>query len=354
MLGLRDISRIVADQSDYTLNVVLTEACPVGCAHCAPSCVPNGRDTVDIAALDAWLGTGDPVFRYIVATGGEPFARERALEALCRLGQQRCLPMAALTSAFWAISPTRAKIVLRKLKDAGLHSLTVSVDRPHLERLPQQRIRNAIVAAKELGLGVAISFRHDGLQVSAADSDWLAEVLADTIPLIDGLTSAPIQPLGRGADGAVVGPVDVAGPRLCPAWGVTVLPRDRIALCCGALAEPEAHLQAGHLTPDGAWKAVHRARSSALGLILRTEGLTALLETACVAAWGGSSKRSYHPFDWCGLCSDLLADPEAMSAIATVHGRDENLRRLAVARLLALGDGWPLAHLEQLENIACG
>ena len=110
---------------------------------------------------------------------------------------------------------------------------------------------------------------------------------------------------------------------------------------------PHPVLEIGQLEPLGAQTITERTRFSALGLILQSEGLTTLLEWAKKENVQGL-KNHYHPFDWCGLCGDLLSDPAIVRKILAVFATQSNLRRLAMLRLALLGDNWYIEHLKDL------
>ena len=359
MLGLNDISSEIARQGLETLTVVLTQNCPVGCAHCAPACGPIGKDeassTVNLDALDVWMGEPEAnPFRYLIVTGGEPFSRRKALARLCRIARRRGLLVAVVTSGYWAVSERKAKSLLAGLREQGLRSITLSVDRAHQDKIPAERVRIAIQAAKKLGLGVAISHRFLGVQNAACEEAWLRETLSDCLSHVDGIASGPTQPLGRALDRPMEAELDASGvaktgPRLCPAWGVTVMPGNEVSLCCGALAQSPKALILGRLATRKAASDFRSARAQVLGLILQIEGLTTLLdEVMAVGVW--KSDRVYHPNDFCGLCHDLLDDEGAIQAILAKFGTPENIRKIAIARLRTYGDAWTLTHLSDLKG----
>lgn len=72
-----------------------------------------------------------------------------------------------VTNAFWAYSLKAAEEKLKRLKEAGLHLINISIDKFHQEFVPIQWVRNAIDAAKSLGIEIilgSVITKGDGME----------------------------------------------------------------------------------------------------------------------------------------------------------------------------------------------
>lgn len=105
----------------------LTQACDLACVHCRASAV-SGRDPRELsteegkALLDSVAGMGTPL---VVLTGGDPAKRPDLVELVAH-GSALGLVMAVTPSG----TPTMDEDLLRRLRDAGMARLAVSIDGP--------------------------------------------------------------------------------------------------------------------------------------------------------------------------------------------------------------------------------
>src|SRR5262249_31849546 len=85
-------------------------------------------------------------------TGGEPFLDFNLLVKVVAHGATLGAFMTCMTNGYWATSPEVAIAKLRVLKDIGLQSLSVSTSGPHQQFVPLKRVRQALDAARSIGL----------------------------------------------------------------------------------------------------------------------------------------------------------------------------------------------------------
>jgi len=84
--------------------------------------------------------------------GGEPFLYFDLLKQGIKHARSIGLETAIASNAFWATSEESALERLRSLKEIGLGEIAVASDPFHCEYVPLESIRNAIKAAKSLGV----------------------------------------------------------------------------------------------------------------------------------------------------------------------------------------------------------
>ena len=103
----------------------VTRACDLACVHCRASAVPK-RDPLELSTDEGGRlirdlrGFGHPVF---VLTGGDPLLRPD-LETLVAAAAQERFPVALSPAGTPLLSHAR----LRRLRDAGLGSVSISLD----------------------------------------------------------------------------------------------------------------------------------------------------------------------------------------------------------------------------------
>lgn len=151
------------DHSPLLVFYEMTRACDLACVHCRAdaqkACDPgelspaNARRLVDqLLAFPRW-----PL---LVLTGGDPLKRADVFD-LVEYATRRGLQVAMTPSA----TPLVTREALRRLKDAGLHRLAVSLDAADaaghdaFRKVPgsYQRTMEILADARELGLPVQIN-----------------------------------------------------------------------------------------------------------------------------------------------------------------------------------------------------
>lgn len=127
--AVQDIRRRPSPFEERPLLVIweLTQACDLACVHCRASAV-SYRDPRELstaegkALLDSVAAMGTPL---VVLTGGDPAMRPDLVE-LVEHGAKLGLVMAVTPSG----TPLMDEPLLRRLRDAGMARLAVSVDGP--------------------------------------------------------------------------------------------------------------------------------------------------------------------------------------------------------------------------------
>jgi hypothetical protein len=135
-------------------GIMPTWRCTNACRHCLYDCSPQrpaawiGADTLErtLAALAA-----ERSLQELHVGGGEPFLDLEGLIELVRRIVSAGLPLAYVeTNAFWCSSREAARAGMRRLRDAGLRGLLVSVSMFHNEFVPFGSMRIAVEVAHEI------------------------------------------------------------------------------------------------------------------------------------------------------------------------------------------------------------
>jgi MoaA/NifB/PqqE/SkfB family radical SAM enzyme len=114
------------DHSPMIVFYETTRACDLACKHCRADaqrdCDPNELSTASAKRMIADLARF-PKPPLLVLTGGDPIKRRDVFELIASARQQK-LEVAMMPSA----TPLVTTSVIRRLKEAGLHRLAVSLD----------------------------------------------------------------------------------------------------------------------------------------------------------------------------------------------------------------------------------
>jgi hypothetical protein len=179
-----------------------------------------------------------------------------------------------ITNGFWATSVELAKEKLLPLKIADLRILGLSADRFHEPYIPLQRIKNAIIAANEIGIAVQ-------LRSVASRSGRLSDVLRsieDANPWFVQFMEMPLVPDGRARDidESELFLKDKIPNGKCPAASLTLNPSGDAMVCCngGGSYEP---LQVGNIREYSLKDLEYRFATDPTLLFLRNAGPKAAL-----------------------------------------------------------------------------
>ena len=135
-------------------GLMLTYRCSCACRHCLYRCSP--------ARPDEWIAPGmvdrvlealarEPAFGELHLAGGEPTLRMDLLVDIIRKAVARGVPLSYVeTNGGWCTDADAARQGMRRLKEAGLRSILVSVSMFHHEFVPFAFTRHAVRAAREV------------------------------------------------------------------------------------------------------------------------------------------------------------------------------------------------------------
>jgi hypothetical protein len=137
-------------------GVMVSYRCTNECRHCLYRCSPRQPDewmTLGMAeSVFAALGPGnEPRLRDVHIAGGEPTIRMDLLVDVVRVAARAGVRLSYVeTNAHWCTDGGKALDGMRRLKDAGLPGILVSVSMFHNEFVPFRNTRHAVEAAREV------------------------------------------------------------------------------------------------------------------------------------------------------------------------------------------------------------
>lgn len=261
-----------------TLGMLVWNTCNARCAHCGPESGPKDRTTIAHEKVVDLIREASRIYDpgwCLSLSGGEIFIYYDRLREYVRLAHEGKGYSTLITNCFWATSIERAIKMLEPLMVYDLRVLGVSADQLHAKYVPYDRLRNALRAARDLGLRVHV-------RCVATRSSRIASVLEelqDAAPWFTNFMEMPLIPDGRG----ISVPLDelFLQSRLptgkCPAASLTLNPSGRAMVCCNGAGEFPA-LQIGDIEHNTLAELQYAYATDPLLGVLVSEGPAALRE----------------------------------------------------------------------------
>lgn len=142
----------------FALKMIVTYNCDSMCDHCRFRCRPGRGGAISTEKAKQWVKALRDSFdlENLVLYGGEPTLYCEEMHDIARSAYRSGVSINVETNCSWATSFDQAKRILSKLKGLNPRFL-FSLDGFHARFIPFERVRNAIRAAKKLG----IPYFHD-------------------------------------------------------------------------------------------------------------------------------------------------------------------------------------------------
>ncbi|MFP5221408.1 MAG: radical SAM protein [Acidobacteriota bacterium] len=320
------------------LVLSVTAKCPAACKWCGAESSP--RETARLSREDM-VEIIDHVHGYgklesVVFTGGEPLLLEQDLLAAIRHCKSRGLWTRVVSNAFWANTPERAREVVDRLMDAGLHEINLSCDDYHQEFIPLMNVKNANEACAEAGLPCLLG--HKSMKGCSLTLDKLSGFLGVTLALFDpksednpknnlvstGLT-VPVQASGMTGipDEELLYPQDdMHWMRPCASilQRVIILPDRRLSICCGMISRAVPEITFGPLGERSLEELIIEAHQDLVVNWLAMEGPYGMMQFIRERAPRLRFRQRY--VNICHLCGEILTRPDCREVLAA-HGHEK-------------------------------
>jgi radical SAM protein len=191
--------------SPFTIAWEVTRACAFACRHCRAEALPK-RNPDELTTEEAFRliddikGFGDPI---LVVTGGDPMMRRDLFDIL---------GYASGKGLRTSLTPTTTRLVtierLRRVKDAGVRRVAVSIDGPSAE--PHDAFRG-FQGSFDMAVRIARAVGEAGLslQVNTTVSRYNVDHLVEFVPLVSSLNAVQwslffLVPTGRALAGDMI------------------------------------------------------------------------------------------------------------------------------------------------------
>jgi MoaA/NifB/PqqE/SkfB family radical SAM enzyme len=325
------------------IGLLMTYKCQVACPHCVIGAGPHRKEEASLEDMRSWIAQAaayrDGQIKAVCLTGGEPFYDLDKLKRTLVLAVSQGMLPTAVTNAFWAESGERALEVLQGLSE--LRVLSVSADAYHQAHIPFERVRNALLAAKELGLVYDVAVCTEALN----DPEYLRlrsrlEQIVDP----DKISTVITFPAGRAL--SRVKSFRYQTTTECPATACgsaatpTIFPDGRVYACIGPVIDLRTShpLLLGNLRERPLAEMLDAAEVNPVLHLLRVWGPGRLLDLLKERGHESKLPKLFVQNGMCNLCYILMSDSELCAAM-TELSRDARLQeKMAYARLYYLNE----------------
>jgi hypothetical protein len=139
------------------IHFLVTYRCTYACDHCFVWGSPNAEGTMTLAQLTSVIDQGAECgLADVYFEGGEPTLAYPIVLAAAKHARERGLDAGIVSNCFWATSVDDAKVWLAPFAELGIADLSLSSYAYFVEGANEEQLRNAVVAAKELGISTTV------------------------------------------------------------------------------------------------------------------------------------------------------------------------------------------------------
>jgi organic radical activating enzyme len=336
------------------IGLVITYKCQVACPHCIVHAGPDRTVEMRWADASRWIreiaAYREGQFKLLSLTGGEPFFNLDHLRRIATLGSELGLLVTAVSNAFWASTPEAAIRTLGEIP--SIRMLALSADLYHQPAIPLERVRNAVRAARELGVEYTVAVCTQDEQ-DPAYLRLLKQVKEFADP--GRIYTAMTMPVGRARtelDPDRYQMADLPAASACTTASTPmILPDGRVIACVGPLiALRVSHplmLGNARLTPVA--ELLDRAESNTLLHAIRVWGPRKLVEALKATAAGVDLPTQYIKDSPCDVCQRLFRNPKLTGALSKLAMDAEFREKVAYGRVHYLRES---SMASQLQNTA--
>ena len=140
-----------------SIHFLVTYRCTYACDHCFMWGSPGADQTMTLAQLTSVIdqaaegGVTDVYFE-----GGEPTLAYPIVLAAAKRARERNLEFGVVSNCFWATTREDARVWLEPFVGLGISDLSLSSYAYFVEDADEERLRNAALAAQDLGLPAGV------------------------------------------------------------------------------------------------------------------------------------------------------------------------------------------------------
>ncbi|HET7378576.1 MAG TPA: nucleotidyltransferase family protein, partial [Gaiellales bacterium] len=299
----------------HILALMVTRRCNMTCAHCSVESGPHIKVEPSFEVLrDRITAAAESGVHLILLTGGEPMLREKEVLALVRHARRVGLNASVVTNGFWGATVERARRGVRRLRQAGIVSFTISPDRYHAPFQSMEHSLNIARAARAERVPLNVNLTRAG-----NDDDLDAAVSAlEREPAINAHVHVrfyDVQPVGRGRQ---LPSLRAENQGACVACRIAAVTDDgRVTACNGP----------SYFSPAGSPLVLGSLADRPLSALLDQHARDPILET--IRTFGverlrdellqtpGFERHTLRPVyrGMCDLCLDLTSNAAAVAAL---------------------------------------
>jgi hypothetical protein len=136
------------------IHFLLTYKCTLECDHCFLYCGPKSTGTFTIAQVREILDEAERIgtVERIYFEGGEAFMYYPLMLEGIRLAREKGFEVGIVTNSYFALTEEDAELWLRPIADIGITQISISEDEYHFGEEEDTWAKNAMAAAKRIGI----------------------------------------------------------------------------------------------------------------------------------------------------------------------------------------------------------
>lgn len=319
-----------------SLTLLTTNTCTAQCAHCCMNSTTTRSGKLTAAEIGDYLeqAANSPSIRTIIFAGGEPLLLGEDLYASLRKAKSLNLATRVVTNGYWANSDKRALEIVRKLRDAGLDEINISIDDYHLDYIDAMNVRRAFYASLKVDFATVVIVHCTGVNTkfNAKELDELIGMKLDRVYDENGrrlpftrpekgpyvaVSNTMLQYVGRAtvelrpedvrySDGWETTSRQLGG---CP-WAVrapAISPSGHLLSCCGFEVAENEILDLGDLHKASMEKLLDEADNDLVLNIIATDGPFAIMDFLKEV----DPTLPFRPMygSYCELCQHIVTNP---------------------------------------------
>lgn len=325
------------------IGFVMTYRCQIACPHCIIEASPSRIEEVSLRNAFDWVQQivefRQGYIKFLSLTGGEPFYNVINLKKIADFGESQGLIVSAVTNAFWASTIKEAVQILKGLSSIKL--LAISADVYHQKLIPFERVKNAIMAAKECGINY-----HVHVCTENVEDKGYRDIVGKLEEIIekDTMLTAITFPVGRS-----LGKVGMSKYRMsedipisaCSSANSPIIFLDgRVMACIGPVIDLRSPhpLILGNLRNNSLSEILENAESNSILHAIRVWGPKKLISLIKKAGLDQHLPKEYIKDIICNACYSLMSDGKIVEFLTQLAEDAEFKQEVAYARAYYLNE----------------
>jgi MoaA/NifB/PqqE/SkfB family radical SAM enzyme len=306
-----------------SLYILLTNYCPLNCAHCAIHDQAQKRCDLNMDIVEQLIhdSSTQQFSISIISGGGEPMAvKETVLTRILQASSKGNLYPKMTTNSYWATSFDEACYRLRPLVDSGLRHLVLSVSESHQEYVKYDNILNAVRAANTLNLKCELYVSTLNIRTNPLQSILQHFKEHHHIPPLihAGYYFIPFGNAEANFDLSDFQLTDIANLQgACPSAGnnICVHPSGAVTFCAMVFAPHVNALHVGNVYHDHLADIMQKVENNKLIQWLSEYGIVALKE---LVEKNTDIRFANQYVNICHLCCELLRNPKVLQFLQCI------------------------------------
>lgn len=323
------------------IGLMLTYKCSVACPHCIVDAGPHRKEEMHLKNALNWINQAhayrDGYIKGLALTGGEAFFNIEHLQSISAQGEKLGFVVSVVTNAFWASSKNIAVNILSTLP--AIQLISISTDEYHQKAIPFDNIRNAVWAAKELGLLYNIAVCTDNKE-NLKYREIMKYLLEITEP--DKIRTTITLPVGRGRKKSETFKYKMSSePTLSACTMVSspiIFPDGKVIACIGPVIKlpPPHHLFLGNLHDNSLSEILDNAEINPILHAIRIWGPQKIVSLLKEQGLDKLLPKEYITDCICDICYKLFSN-DRMNDVLNMLSDDERFKqKVAYARVYYL------------------